>query len=310
MENKEYKLYLGSHVSMSAPDYFLGSVKEALSFGENALMIYTGAPQNTLRKPISQFKVDEAKTLLKENNIPLERVIVHAPYIINLCSEKPETRQLAVDFLIQELKRCDELSVKYVVLHPGSRLKQPEHVGLEQVAQGLNFVFKEYPTDVVICLETMAGKGSEVGISLEQLSEMINMIDSKKNVGVCVDTCHINDAGYDLSKFDEYLNDFDKLIGLDKLKVVHLNDSKNTVGAHKDRHENIGYGYVGFENILNVVYHPKLDGIVKVLETPYVTIDLPDGKKDALPPYKYEIQMIKDKKWFDFKSEIIKKASE
>ena len=306
MQNNDYKLFLGSHVSMSAPDYFLGSVKEALSFGENALMIYTGAPQNTLRKPIDQFKVDEAKTLLAQNNIDLERVIVHAPYIINLCSEKPETRQLAVDFLIQELKRCDQLGIKYVVLHPGSRLKQTVETGLEQVANGLNFVFNEYKTNVVICLETMAGKGSEVGISLEELKEMIDMIKFKDNVGVCVDTCHINDAGYSISDFDQYLEEFDRLIGLDKLKVIHLNDSKNPKGSHKDRHENIGYGYVGFENILNVVYHPKLNGITKILETPYVTVEYADGKKDSLPPYKYEIQMIKDKKWFDFK-ELMKK---
>lgn len=301
MEKKEYQLFLGSHIGLSAPDYFLGSVKEALSYGENTFMIYTGAPQNTLRKPINTFKLEEAKKLLKENNIDLDKVIVHAPYIINLCSEKPETRQLARDFLVQEIKRCEEIGIKYIVLHPGSRLKQSLEVGLEQVISGLNYVFKTHPTDIVICIETMAGKGSEVGRNLEELNILIKGIISQKNIGVCLDTCHINDAGYDVGDIDNYLNKFNELIGLDKLHVIHLNDSKNPLSSHKDRHENLGYGTIGFEKLLKVVYHPLLNGIPKILETPYI-IKENNNKKEAIPPYKEEIAILKNKVWYDFKN--------
>lgn len=302
---KEYNLILGSHVSLSAPDYFLGSVKEALSYGENALMIYTGAPQNTLRKPIENFKVSEGQALLKEHGIALENVIIHAPYIINLCSEKPETRQLAVDFLTQEVKRAEYIGAKYIVLHPGSRLKQSLEIGLQQVIDGLNHVLDNTETKMVICLETMAGKGSEVGINLEELHTIINGIHKKANIGVCMDTCHINDAGYKINEIDDYLKHFDQLIGLDCLKVIHLNDSKNACGSHKDRHENIGYGTIGFENLLKVVYHPLLNNIPKILETPYIIIDEGD-KKDSVPPYKQEIAMIKNKEWIDFRKEFQK----
>lgn len=300
---KNYNLILGSHVSLSAPDYFLGSVKEALSYNENALMIYTGAPQNTLRKPIENFKVKEGQELLKEHDIKLENVIIHAPYIINLCSEKPETRQLAVNFLSQEIKRAEYIGAKYIVLHPGSRLKQSLETGLNQVIDGLNHVLDKADTDMVICLETMAGKGSEVGINLNELQTIINGIHKKQNIGVCVDTCHINDAGYCIANIDDYLNQFDELIGLDYLKVIHLNDSKNVLGSHKDRHENLGYGTIGFENLLKVVYHPLLAGIPKILETPYVIIG-DDDKKEALPPYKQEIAMLRNKQWIDFKKDL------
>lgn len=305
MKSEKYNLLLGSHIGLSAPDYFLGSAKEAVSYGENAFMVYTGAPQNTIRKSTESFKIPEAHAFLKEHNIDLKNVIVHAPYIINLCSEKPETRQLARDFLVKEIKRCEDLGIKYVVLHPGSRLKQTVETGLEQVIDGLNFVFNEHPTDIVICIETMAGKGSEVGRNLEELQAMIQGVTSKKNIGVCLDTCHANDGGYEMGDIDEYLEQFNQLIGLDYLKVVHLNDSKNPLNSHKDRHENIGYGTIGFEKLLKVVYHPLLNGIVKVLETPYVVID--EDKKKTVPPYKEEIEILRNKEWYDFKQELINK---
>lgn len=299
-KNDEYQLYIGSHVSFSAPKYFVGSIQESLEYGSNCLMLYTGAPQNTARKPLDKLNIEQAHQLLKENNIGLDKVVVHAPYIINLCSEKPETRQLAIDFLEQEIIRCMQIGATLLVLHPGSRLNQSLEVGLKQVIDGLNFVLNKISTNVIICIETMAGKGSEVGRNIDEVQYIISNIDKKENIGVCIDTCHINDAGYEVSRFDEYLDEFDKKIGLEKVKVIHLNDSKNPLGAHKDRHENIGYGYVGFENLLNVAWNKRLNGVVKILETPYYFSEQ-NNKKNALPPYKYEIEIIRNKKWFDFR---------
>ncbi len=299
-QNDEYQLYLGSHVSFSAPKYFVGSVQESLEYGNNCLMLYTGAPQNTARKPLDKLNIEQAHRLLKENNIGLDKIVVHAPYIINLCSEKSETRELAIDFLEQEINRCMQIGASLLVLHPGSRLSQSLDVGLQQVIDGLNFVLNKVDTNVIICIETMAGKGSEVGINIDEIKHIISNIHKKENIGVCVDTCHINDAGYEVSRFDEYLDEFDEKIGLEKIKVIHLNDSKNPLGAHKDRHENIGYGYVGFENLLNVAWNKRLNGIIKILETPYYLSEQ-NNKKNPLPPYKYEIEIIRNKKWFDFR---------
>lgn len=298
--SKNYNLILGCHVSLSAPEFFLGSVKEALSYGANTLMVYTGAPQNTIRKPLDVNNIVLAQQLLTENNISLDTIVVHAPYIINLCSENPSTRTLAVDFLSQEISRCEQIGAKLLVLHPGSRLNQPVEVGLQQVIDGLNYVLDKVDTNVVICLETMAGKGSEVGRNLQELNTIIKNVNKQDNVGICIDTCHLNDAGYDMSQFDKFLEEFDRVIGLNKIKVVHLNDSKNPLNAHKDRHENIGYGYLGFDTLCKVVWHPQLDGIPKILETPYVVEEV-NGKKNSYPPYKAEIRMLRNKAWEDFR---------
>lgn len=306
MENKEYKLFIGSHVSLSAPNFLLGSVKESIEYGSNALMVYTGAPQNTIRKPLEDTNIKQAWEIMKQNDIALSNLIVHAPYIINLCSENPSTRKLAIDFLTQEIKRCEQIGSTILVLHPGSKLNQPLEIGIKQIIDGLNYVLNNVTTNVVICLETMAGKGSEIGCHINHLKEIINGIQKQNNIGVCLDTCHLSDSGQDISEFDKYLDLFNIEIGINKLKVIHLNDSKNPINSHKDRHENIGYGYIGFENILNVVYHPKLNGIPKILETPYIVYD-DNGKIKSYPPYKFEIKMIKEKKWFDYKNQIISK---
>lgn len=302
--SKNYNLFIGSHVSLSAPKYFLGSVEEAISYNANALMVYTGAPQNTIRKPMDLNNIDQAHKLMEKNNIKIENLVVHAPYIINLCSEKAETRQLAVEFLSKEIDRCMQLKSKLLVLHPGSRLSQSVETGLQQVIDGINFVLKDKKTDVIICLETMAGKGSEVGKTLDELKIMIDGIKYPNNIGVCIDTCHLNDGGYDMNKFDEFLNEFDQKIGLHKIKVVHLNDSKNPINSNKDRHENLGYGHIEFKALNHIAWHEKLDNIPKILETPYVVID--KDKKSSLPPYKYEIEIIRSKKWSDYKKELIK----
>lgn len=263
----------------------LGSVKEALSYGANTFMFYTGAPQNTARKPISELRVDEAKTLMKENNIDINNVVVHAPYIINLANTvKAETYELAVRFLKQEIERCEQIGAKRLVLHPGSHVKAGEEVGLNQIVKGLNEVLKD-GQKIHIALETMAGKGSELGKTFEEIRYIIDHVEKNELLGVCLDTCHIHDGGYDLNDFDKVLDNFDKIIGLDRLLVIHVNDSKNVKGAHKDRHENIGYGHIGFDVLNYIVHHEKLKNVPKILETPYI---------DGEAPYQKEIEMLKN----------------
>lgn len=277
-------LKIGSHVSMSGKEMMLGSVKEALSYGATTFMFYTGAPQNTARKPIDQLRIDEAKALMNEYHINIDDVVVHAPYIINLANTlKPETFELAVRFLRQEIERCEAIGVSRLVLHPGAHVKAGDEAGLKQIVKGLDMVLTP-DQSVKIALETMAGKGSELGRNFDQLQYIIEHVQYSQLLGVCLDTCHLHDAGYDLEKFDDILNEFDEKIGLDRLLVVHVNDSKNECAAHKDRHENIGYGYIGFETLNKIVHHPKLKDVPKILETPYI---------QEHAPYKEEIEMFK-----------------
>lgn len=287
---------IGSHVSLSGKKMLLGSVEESLENGANCLMVYTGAPQNTKRRPIDEFRVDEAKELLAKNNISMDDVIIHAPYIINLANTtKPEVFELAVDFLRQEIKRVEEIGAKYIVLHPGAHVGAGEEAGLDQIIKGLDMVLTKDQTPI-ICLETMAGKGSELGTSFEQLAYIINNVKLPDKLGVCLDTCHINDAGYDETDFDKILDEFDKIIGLDKLKVIHVNDSKNPIASHKDRHANIGYGTIGFDKLIKIIYNPRIKDLCKILETPFV-----NDRKDS--PYKQEITMIKNKTFVDWLDE-------
>ena len=287
---------IGSHVSLSGKKMLLGSVEESLENGANCLMVYTGAPQNTKRRPIDEFRVDEAKELLAKNNISMDDVIIHAPYIINLANTtKPEVFELAVDFLRQEIKRVEEIGAKYIVLHPGAHVGAGEEAGLDQIVKGLDMVLTKDQTPI-ICLETMAGKGSELGTSFEQLAYIINNVKLPDKLGVCLDTCHINDAGYDETDFDKILDEFDKIIGLDRLKVIHVNDSKNPIAAHKDRHANIGYGTIGFDKLIKIIYNPRIKDLCKILETPFI-----NDRKDS--PYKQEIAMIKNKKFVDWLDE-------
>ncbi len=291
----KYNLIIGSHVSLSSPDFLLGAVKEAISYESNTFMIYTGAPQNTIRKDIKTFKIKEAFDLMEKQNIKPSNVIVHAPYIINLASSKPETRQLAKEFLVKELERVDGLGFNKIVLHPGSRLEQTYEEGINLIAEGINFAFANIKNQTKILLETMAGKGTELGNKIDDIKNIFDKVEEKQRLGVCLDTCHISDAGYNLDHFDEYLKVFDEKIGIDKIECIHINDSMNECGARKDRHQNIGYGKIGFENLLKVIYHPKLDSIPKILETPYV-----EYLNTYIPPYKQEIEMIRNQKFFDW----------
>jgi deoxyribonuclease-4 len=261
-------------------------LEEALSYGSNTFMFYTGAPQNTRRYDIDDDKTKEALSIMKEHGMDYSNVIVHAPYIINLASSDDEKRNFAVSFLKQEVDRCDKLGIKYMVLHPGAAVGLDRTEAMDNIIRGLNNILVKDDTTIVL-LETMAGKGTELGINLEEVSYLLNGIELKDKVGVCLDTCHLSDSGVDISKFDEYLDEFDKLIGINKIGCVHVNDSKNPIGSHKDRHENLGYGSIGFDNLINVIYNERLANIPKILETPYV------DKEYA--PYKQEIDMIKSK---------------
>lgn len=279
-------MIIGSHVSMSGKDMLLGSVKEALSYGANTFMFYTGAPQNTRRKAIDELKITEAKALMEEAGIELKNVVVHAPYIINLANTvKPETYELAVNFLKQELERCEAIGTSILVLHPGSHVKAGQEVGLNQIVAGLNEALKETTYQGKIALETMAGKGSELGTTFEQIKYLMDRCSYPEKLGVCLDTCHIHDGGYDLSDFDAVLDEFDKVIGLENLLVVHLNDSKNIRGAHKDGHANLGLGEIGFDILNGVAHNERIKDVPKILETPYI-----NGKA----PYKEEIDMLKN----------------
>lgn len=281
---------IGSHVSMSGDNMFLASVQEAAGYKANALMVYTGAPQNTRRKDTSLLKVEEALVYMKEIGIDSDNVVVHAPYIMNLANPSEEKRAFAISFLTEEIKRTAYMHANQIVLHPGSAVGKDGPQAIIWIAEGLNEVIKNTKNlKVKIALETMAGKGNEVGKTFEELKEIIDLIDQKDRISVCFDTCHTHDAGYDIKNdFDSVIKHFDKVVGASYISVFHINDSKNEKGASKDRHENIGFGHIGYDALLKVVYHKDFLDIPKILETPYI-------EKKA--PYLEEIQMIRNKKF-------------
>lgn len=269
-------MIIGSHVGLKAPDFLVGSINEALSYNANALMLYTGAPQNTIRKPISELNVSEYKLLKEKHSLT---VIVHAPYILNLASPDSEKRSFSIYFLKQELKRVEEIDSNILVLHPGNYMTNTLEDGLDLIVDSLNKVGN---SNVKIAIETMAGKGSECCFKFEQIKYLMDHVEYP--LYVCFDTCHTFDSGYDLvNKYDEIFSEFDRIIGLDKIVCFHINDSKNTLESHKDRHENIGKGNIGLTTLKRVVNDPKFINIPKILETPYV---------DGIAPYKEEIELL------------------
>lgn len=275
----------------------LGASEEALSYGANTFMIYTGAPQNTRRKSIAELNIMKGLLHMQENG--MSNIVVHAPYIINLGNTtKPETFRLGVDFLQEEIKRTAALEATQIVLHPGAHVGAGADVGIAKIVEGLNEVLS-LELSVQIALETMAGKGTEIGRSFDEIARIIDGVTNNERLSVCFDTCHTHDAGYDIvNDFDGVLNEFDKIVGIDRIKVLHINDSKNVRGAGKDRHENIGFGEIGFDALKYIVHHEQLMHVPKILETPFVG---PDAKNKKAP-YKYEIDMLRSG---EFKPELI-----
>lgn len=283
-------MLIGSHVSMSGKKMLLGAAEEAASYQATTFMIYTGAPQNTRRKPIEEMQIAAGQDFMTEKGI--SNIVVHAPYIINLGNTiKPENFGFAVSFLQEEIQRAQALGATQITLHPGAHVGAGPEAGIKQIIKGLNEVLEKNQT-AQIALETMAGKGTEIGRSFEELAAIIDGVTLNEKLSVTLDTCHTNDAGYNVKEdFDGVLNEFDKIIGLDRLKVIHVNDSKNPQGSHKDRHANIGFGTIGFEALNKIVHHEQLTALPKILETPYVG----EEKKNKKAPYGYEIAMLREK---------------
>lgn len=286
----ENMLKIGSHVSMSGKDMFLNSVKEAAGYDANTFMLYTGAPQNTRRKPVEELNIDAGWKAMRQYG--MEDFVVHAPYIINLANTvKPETFQLAVDFLTLEVQRTAAMKSQILILHPGAHVGAGVEAGTAQIIKGLNEVLAE-SEGCYIALETMAGKGSEIGRSFEELAAIYDGVRHPERLRVCFDTCHTHDAGYDIiNDFDGVIEQFDRILGKDQIAVFHINDSKNPCGSHKDRHANIGQGEIGFDALHAIVHHPDFENIPKILETPYL-VD-PENPKKTYPPYKEEIALLR-----------------
>lgn len=284
------KIKLGCHVGMAGKEMFLASAKEAASYGANVFMLYTGAPQNTRRKDISELNIEAGWEYARQHGI--EEIVVHAPYIINLANTvKPETYELAVEFLEKEIIRTAAMRSRIMVLHPGSHVNAGVEAGIAQVIKGLNTALNQNDDDVYIALETMAGKGSEVGRTFEELKAIYDGVDKKDRLRVCFDTCHVNDAGYDIvNHYDEVFEEFDKVIGLDQIAVFHINDSMNPLGAHKDRHANIDKGSIGYETLHRLVHDERFIDVPKILETPWLAEEGSDKK--TKPPYKEEIEWL------------------
>ncbi|MBH5317463.1 deoxyribonuclease IV [Paenibacillus sp. GSMTC-2017] len=281
-------LKIGSHVSFSDKG-LQTAAKEAISYGSSTFMIYTGAPQNTRRKPIETLYIEEGKALMEKAGI--NEIVVHAPYIVNLGSYKDDTFELGVNFLQEEIRRTDAIGVRNIVLHPGAYTDKDAEYGIARIAEGLNEVLAGTSgTNVNIALETMAGKGTEIGRSFEEIAAIIDKVTYNERLTVCMDTCHMHDAGYDLvDDLEGVLDQFDRIVGLDRVAVVHVNDSKNGRGAGKDRHAPIGAGWLGHDALSAIVNNERLKGRPFILETPWI------GKEDKSerPMYEVEIALLR-----------------
>lgn len=273
---------LGSHISFKSPSYLVGAVEEAIYYGANTLMIYLGAPQNTRRVDTKKYLYEDYIKKFSKIISP-KNIIIHAPYIVN--PSNPEKSEFAIEFLTQEIERMNYIGCKYLVLHPGSSLKFGTDLGLKTLIQSITKILSK-TKDVEIILETMSGKGTEIGSNLSELKQVIEEVNNER-LGICLDTCHLWDAGYDIkNNLDDFIQKLENENLLKSVKVIHLNDSKNDLNSHKDRHENIGKGFIGFKALQNFLFHPSLEGIITILETPWV-----DGK----PIYKEEIKKLLEK---------------
>lgn len=288
-------LLIGSHVSFTSDTQLLGSAKEAISYGANAFMIYTGNQSSTIRFSIKEDITQKAYELMEKNKIDAKNIFVHAPFILNLSSNIDERKyNFYISFLKQELQRCKQLRIENLIIHPGSKVTLTKEEAINNLAVAIDQILKNVH-GVNLLIEFMSGKGSEVGSTIEEIESIFSLIENKERVFVCLDTCHMNDSGIDLNKFDLFLDEFDKKVGIDKIKCIHINDSYNETGTKKDRHANFGYGRIGFETLIDVIYNQRVENIPKILETPYV-----DKESTSYAPYKFEIESIKNKKFIDF----------
>lgn len=283
------KIYLGSHVSMSkANNYLEGSVKDSVSYKANTFMVFTGPPQNAFKPNPNQLDIPKFKELCITSGFELDKIVVHAGYLINMANTiKESTFNYSIDLMVKEVEMAEAIGITNIVLHPGASVGATKEDAISQFVKGLDIVLEKTKNSKVrISLETMSGKGTEICTKFEDFKFIFENLKDSSRVGVCFDTCHMNDAGYDLvNKYEEVISEFDSLVGLDKLWCIHLNDSKNPLGSKKDRHQNIGYGFIGFETLHKVTHDPRFLDIPIILETPWV-----NDKKDA--PYKEEIEML------------------
>lgn len=265
---------------MSSSKGFKNMGENALKIGANTFQFFTRNPRGSKAKDIDEKDVKEFLELAKENNFG--KILAHAPYTLNPCSADDRNREFAIEIMKDDLKRMEYIPNNLYNFHPGNHVKQGVEVGIEYIVYALNSILKEEQTTKVL-LETMSGKGTEIGRNFEEIAEIIKGVSLKDHIGVCLDTCHIYDAGYDIvNELDKVLYEFDRIIGLDKLCAIHLNDSKNPFKSHKDRHETIGEGYIGLDAISNIINHKKLCHLPFFLETP-----------NELEGHKREIELLK-----------------
>lgn len=289
-------LIIGCHVSFTSETGLLGSVKEALSYGANTFMIYTGNQSNTIRFPIKEDLTKAGIELMNKNNIDKKNIVIHAPFILNLSNNLDARKyNFYIYFLKQEIKRCKELGIENLIIHPGSKVTLSIADAIKNLATGINLILQD-SDNINLLIEFMSGKGSEACSNIDEIKQVFDLIEKKDQVFVCLDTCHMNDSGIDLTKFDNFLDEFDEKIGIGKIKCIHINDSYNERGSKKDRHANFGYGTIGFKTLINIIYNERLESIPKILETPLINKEL----ENSYPPYKYEIESIKNKKFIDF----------
>ncbi|SUQ45784.1 putative endonuclease 4 [Clostridium neonatale] len=273
-------LTIGCHLSSSKGFKKMG--EDAISIGANTFQFFTRNPRGSKAKDIDEEDVKEFLDIIAENNFG--KILAHAPYTLNACSADPKNREFAIEIMKDDLKRMEYIPGNLYNFHPDSHVKQGAEVGIQYIADALNEILTEDQTTIVL-LETMSGKGTEVGRNFQEIAEIISKVNLKEKMGVCLDTCHVYDAGYDIvNDLDNVLDEFDKIIGLEKLCAIHLNDSKNPFNSHKDRHEKIGEGSIGLNAITKIINHPKLKDIPFYLETP-----------NKLDGYKKEIQLLRER---------------
>ena len=280
-------IYIGNHVSSSKGYEAMG--KQEVALGGDTFAFFTRNPRGGSAKEIKDEDVQRLLTLMKDHSFgPL---VAHAPYTMNVCAAKEDIRKFSVEMLKDDIRRMEYLPGAFYNFHPGSHVGAGVDAGINQIVKGINNVLTK-DSKACIALETMAGKGSEIGRNFEELARIYDGVVYNDKLRVCFDTCHVNDAGYDLvNDLSGVFEKFDKVIGTDQIGVFHINDSKNVLGAGKDRHENIGFGNIGYDTLRQIIYMEQFENIPKILETPYVKD--PENSKKSYAPYKFEIEMIK-----------------